>query len=63
MDHYSYSALSYFVLLKPLVVLFSTILLLAFFPIALVLLPLLPIYLRAVRVWGRYQAGIAMENL
>lgn len=62
-DHYSYSALAYFVLIKPLVVLFSTIVLVALFPIALVLIPLLPIYLRAARVWGKYQAHVAMENL
>lgn len=62
-DHYSYSALSYFLLIKPIVTLFSTILVLALFPLALGTIFGLPVYLRAARRWGRWQAGVALENL
>jgi hypothetical protein len=62
-DHYSYSALSYFLLIKPVVTLFSTILVLALFPLALGTIFGLPVYLRAARRWGRWQAGVALENL
>ncbi|WOO84787.1 uncharacterized protein LOC62_06G008299 [Vanrija pseudolonga] len=62
-DYYSYSALSYFLLIKPLVVLPSFIALVALFPIALALFPLLPVFLRANRRFGKWQARVALENL
>ena len=62
-DHYSYSALSYFLLVKPLITLISTILVVALLPVAFATIFGLPVYLRAVRRWGRWQAGVAMENL
>lgn len=62
-DHYSYSALSYFLLIKPLITLFSTILVVALFPVCLALFFLMPIYLRVIRRWGKWQAGIAIGNL
>ncbi|GMK55753.1 hypothetical protein CspeluHIS016_0208090 [Cutaneotrichosporon spelunceum] len=62
-DYYSYAALAYFLLIKPLAVLIPTILLIAFFPVCLVLIPLLPIYLRAAAVYGRAQARVAAANL
>lgn len=62
-DHYSYSALVYFLLIKPLVVLFSTIVIIALFPLCAVLVVPLPVYLRAARRWGRWQAGVAVDNL
>ena len=62
-DHYSYSALSYFLLIKPIITLFSTILIVALFPVCLVLVFPMPVYLRALRRWGKWQAGIAMGNL
>jgi hypothetical protein len=62
-DHYSYSALSYFLLIKPLIVLFSTIFLWGLLPVAVALVFGLPVYMRAARRWGAYQAGIAVENL
>ncbi|KAL7424856.1 hypothetical protein Q5752_000541 [Cryptotrichosporon argae] len=62
-DHYSYSALSYFLLIKPVIVLFSTILVLALLPMSIALVFALPVYLRAARRWGKWQAGVAMDNL
>ncbi|CAK9781358.1 hypothetical protein CC85DRAFT_155845 [Cutaneotrichosporon oleaginosum] len=62
-DHYSYAALAYFLLIKPLVVVIPTILLIALFPVSLVLVPLLPIYLRAAAAYGRAQARTAAANL
>jgi hypothetical protein len=62
-DHYSYAALAYFLLIKPLVVLPSAIAFLALLPLAIVLFPLLPIYLRAARAFGWYQADMAMSNV
>jgi hypothetical protein len=62
-DYYSYASLSYFLLIKPVVILFSTIAVVALFPVAFVLFPVFPIYLRGARAWGWYQARIAMENL
>jgi hypothetical protein len=53
----------YFLLIKPLVVLIPTILLIALFPVCLVLVPLLPIYLRAAVAYGRAQAHVAAANL
>jgi hypothetical protein len=63
LDHYSYSALSYFLLIKAVITLFSTIAVLALLPISLTGIITLPIYLRGMRRWGRWQAGIALENL
>ncbi|KAL1407659.1 hypothetical protein Q8F55_007092 [Vanrija albida] len=62
-DAYSYSALSYFLLVKPLVVLPSFVALVVLFPLALVFTPLLPVFLRANRRFGRWQARVAVENL
>ncbi|ORX38073.1 hypothetical protein BD324DRAFT_624406 [Kockovaella imperatae] len=62
-DHYSYSALVYFLLIKPLVVLFPTIFIVALFPVCFLTIFALPVYLRAMRRWGKWQAGIAVENL
>ncbi|RXK38006.1 hypothetical protein M231_04675 [Tremella mesenterica] len=62
-DHYSYSALTYFLLIKPLITLFSTIIILAMLPISFALIFLIPVYLRAMRRWGRWQASVAVENL
>jgi hypothetical protein len=44
-------------------VLFSTIALWALFPVAVALVFTLPMYLRAARRWGRWQAEVALENL
>lgn len=44
-------------------VLIPTILLLALLPVCMVLVPLLPMYLRAARMYGRAQAGVAVDNL
>ncbi|WVR08317.1 hypothetical protein IAU60_005370 [Kwoniella sp. DSM 27419] len=63
LDHYSYSALSYFLLIKPLITLFSTIVVLALLPVAFVTIFGLPVYLRLLRRWGRWQAEVAIENL
>lgn len=62
-DHYSYAALVYFLLVKPLIVLIPTLLLIALFPLCLVLVPLFPIYLRAAAAYGRAQASVAAANL
>ncbi|KAI9631761.1 uncharacterized protein MKK02DRAFT_35587 [Dioszegia hungarica] len=62
-DHYSYSALCYFVLIKPLLTLFPTIAIIALLPIAFVSGFGSPVYLRAARRWGRWQAGVALDNL
>ena len=62
-DHYSYSALVYFLLIKPLLVVFPTIIIIVLFPVCLILFFVLPVYLRAARRWGRWQAGIAVANL
>ena len=63
LDHYSYSSLSYFLLVKPLLVLLSTIALWVLFLVSAVLVFTIPIYLRAARRWGSWQAGVAMGNL
>ncbi|OCF33371.1 hypothetical protein I317_06980 [Kwoniella heveanensis CBS 569] len=63
LDHYSYSALSYFLLIKPLITLFSTIVIIALLPIGFGTIVLLPVYLRLLRRWGRWQAEVAVENL
>ncbi|WWC95282.1 hypothetical protein V866_002141 [Kwoniella sp. B9012] len=63
LDHYSYSALSYFLLIKPLIVLFSTIVIIVLLPVAIGTIVGLPIYLRMLRKWGKWQAEVAIENL
>ncbi|KAK8870124.1 hypothetical protein IAR55_000694 [Kwoniella newhampshirensis] len=63
LDHYSYSALSYFLLIKPLITLFSTIVVIALLPIGAATIFGFPVYLRAARRWGRWQAEVAVENL
>ncbi|WWD15583.1 hypothetical protein CI109_100005 [Kwoniella shandongensis] len=63
LDHYSYSALSYFLLIKPLITLFSTIAVIALLPVGVATVFGFPVYLRAARRWGRWQAEVAMENL
>ncbi|WWC73409.1 uncharacterized protein I206_107376 [Kwoniella pini CBS 10737] len=63
LDHYSYSALSYFLLIKPLIVLLSTIVIIILFPIGFGTIIGLPIYLRILRKWGKWQAEVAIENL
>ncbi|WVQ79485.1 hypothetical protein IAT38_001584 [Cryptococcus sp. DSM 104549] len=63
LDHSSYSALSYFLLLKPLITLFSTILVVASLALALGTVVGLPVWLRVMRRWGRWQAEVAVENL
>ncbi|WVF68876.1 hypothetical protein IAT40_003649 [Kwoniella sp. CBS 6097] len=63
LDHYSYSALSYFLLIKPLITLFSTIVIIVLLPIGFGTIVLLPVYLRLLRRWGRWQAEVAIENL
>ncbi|WVQ96398.1 hypothetical protein IAU59_003503 [Kwoniella sp. CBS 9459] len=63
LDHYSYSALSYFLLIKPLITLFSTIAIIVLLPIGFGTIVLLPVYLRILRRWGRWQAEVAIENL
>ncbi|WWC93101.1 uncharacterized protein L201_008067 [Kwoniella dendrophila CBS 6074] len=63
LDHYSYSALTYFLLIKPLITLFSTILIIILFPIGIGTIFGLPIYLRMLRKFGKWQAEVAIENL
>ncbi|WVW86589.1 hypothetical protein I302_108639 [Kwoniella bestiolae CBS 10118] len=63
LDHYSYSALSYFLLIKPLITLFSTIVIIVLLPIAVGTIIGLPVYLRVLRRWGKWQAEVAIENL
>ncbi|ORY35021.1 hypothetical protein BCR39DRAFT_516204 [Naematelia encephala] len=62
-DHYSYSALSYFLLIKPVITLFSTIIILALLPVLFATIFGAPVYLRAARRFGKWQAGVAIENL
>lgn len=53
----------YFLLIKPLVVFFPTVALIALFPVCLVLFPLLPVYLRVARRYGLWQARVALDNV
>ncbi|WRT69395.1 uncharacterized protein IL334_006379 [Kwoniella shivajii] len=62
-DHYSYSALSYFLLIKPIITLFSTIVIIVLLPIGVGTIIGLPIYFRLMRRWGKWQAEVAIENL
>lgn len=62
-DHSSYSALCYFLLIKPLITLPTLVIFAGLFFPALVLVVPFPVYLRAARHWGRWQATIAIENL
>lgn len=63
LDHYSYSSLSYFLLIKPVITLFSTIVIVVVLVLGGVSVVGLPIALRAIKRWGRWQAEVAMENL
>lgn len=62
-DQYSYSALVYLLLIKPVIVLVSFVALLVLFILSAVFFPLLPIFLRFARMFGRWQAQIAFDNL
>ncbi|ODO00529.1 hypothetical protein L198_02848 [Cryptococcus wingfieldii CBS 7118] len=65
LDHYSYSALSYFLLIKPLLTLFGTImciLVLAVLGVGTLGVGL-PVGMRIVRRWGRWQGEVALDNL
>ncbi|OWT39200.1 hypothetical protein C362_02790 [Cryptococcus neoformans Bt1] len=63
LDHYSYSSLSYFLLIKPVITLFSTIVIVVVLVLGGVSVVGLPMALRAIKRWGRWQAEVAMENL
>lgn len=63
LDHYSYSSLSYFLLIKPVITLFSTIVIVVVLVLGGVSVVGLPMALRAIKRWGRSQAEVAMENL
>lgn len=62
-DQYSYSALVYLLLIKPVIVLVSFVALLVLFILSFVFFPFLPIFLRFARAFGRWQAHIALDNL
>ncbi|WVN87054.1 uncharacterized protein L203_102230 [Cryptococcus depauperatus CBS 7841] len=62
-DHYSYSALSYFLLIKPLLTLFSTVVIIVLLPVAVATVFGLPVWLRILERWGNWQAEVAVENL
>lgn len=63
LDHYSYSSLSYFLLIKPVITLFSTIVIVVVLLLGGATVVGLPMALRAVKRWGKWQAEVAMENL
>ncbi|KIR60258.1 hypothetical protein I312_104194 [Cryptococcus bacillisporus CA1280] len=63
LDHYSYSSLSYFLLIKPVITLFSTIVIVVVLLLGGATVVGLPVALRAVKRWGKWQAEVAMENL
>lgn len=63
LDHYSYSSLSYFLLIKPVITLFSTIVIVVVLVLGGASVVGLPMALRAIKRWGRWQAEVAMENL
>ncbi|WVQ75286.1 hypothetical protein IAR50_004900 [Cryptococcus sp. DSM 104548] len=64
LDHYSYSALSYFLLIKPLVTLFGTIMCILVLALGVGTVGVgLPVGLRVVRRWGRWQGEVALDNL
>ncbi|ODO07130.1 hypothetical protein I350_04500 [Cryptococcus amylolentus CBS 6273] len=64
LDHYSYSALSYFLLVKPLLTLFGTIMCILVLALGVGTLGVgLPVAMRIVRRWGRWQGEVALDNL
>lgn len=63
MDQTSYQAIFYFLVIKPSVTLFLTVVLLVVVPVAFALILPAPAVLRAVKRVGNWQANLAIEGL